>query len=137
MKIKWKYNKKMEKMPLEEVTERIKMVMSLPTYEKIKTIPYVGSEETVSYETNELIARCPQTGIVDFYTLKITYIPKEKLPELKALKRYIMQFEEIPISHEHLADKIYKDFLKVVEPKELHLRLEVNIRGGIKTVIER
>ncbi len=133
----WKYTDKIGKMSDEELKKRIKEVMSLDTYKKIRPIPYVGSDEKVVYETSEFVARCPETGIIDFYKLRIEYIPDKKLPELKSFKYYLMQFEEIPISHEHLASKVYDDFQKVVQPKRLYVYLEVNIRGGIKTYIER
>jgi 7-cyano-7-deazaguanine reductase len=132
----WWFTKKIEDFPAEELRLRIHEVMELKTGDIIQTIPYVGTPEKVSYSTNELIARCPATGYPDFYTLEIEYTPSLNLPELKSFKFYIMQFMEIPISHEHLANKIFRDFLDVIQPTNCVLRIFTAIRGGIVTKIE-
>ena len=133
----WTYSKKIGEMTAEQLKERIKKVMLLDTASKMNAIPFIGTEERVTYKTNELVARCPETGIIDFYKLRIVYTPDKLLPELKSYKYYLIQFEEIPISHEQLAEKLYQDFLKTVKPKQLYLQLEVNVRGGIKTYVTK
>lgn len=102
---------------------------------EIKRIPYLGKEERVTYQTDELIALCPMTGLPDLYDLKIQYITKAFIPELKSLKMYLIAYKNLPISHEHLANKIYQDIKKVVG-ETIKLTLTVAIRGGIKTTIE-
>jgi 7-cyano-7-deazaguanine reductase len=132
----WDYKKVMEGMSDSELAERISEVMDLEMPHKIRPIPYVGkSGEVVEYETNELIARCPVTGYPDIYTIRIKFIPDKLLPELKSLKFYYMDFLDLPISHEHLAAKIYRYFAEVVEPEKLQLELIVAIRGGIATTV--
>jgi len=37
---------------------------------------------------------------------------EQKIPELKSLKFYYMDYISLPISHEHLADKIFNDVKK-------------------------
>jgi len=133
----WWFSKKIEDMPKEELEKRIKEVMEIELPYKINPIPYVGvKDELVSYSTDELVALCPMTGYPDFYELVIEYIPDKTIPELKSLKFYLMQYKEIPVSHEHLASKIFNDFKKVVKPKALKIRLKVARRGGIDTWIE-
>ena len=94
-----------------------------------------GGECEVTYEYPELTALCPMTGIQDLYTVRIIYIPKDRIPELKSLRFYLLSYRDIAILHEHLANKIFSDFKKAVRPKRLRLELEVAIRGGIKTKI--
>lgn len=131
----WWFCKKIEDLPLSELSNRIKEVMELDLKNKIVIIPYVGDEEIVEYKTNELIALCPATGYPDIYTLSIKFIPNELIPELKSFKFYLMQYLDIPISHEHLASKIYDDFNSIINPKKLYLELQVARRGGIDTYI--
>ena len=131
----WWFTKRIEDMPAEELAERIKVVMGLDLKKKIVTIPYVGGEEVVEYKTDELIGLCPATGYPDYYNLYVRYIPDKLLPELKSFKFYLMQYKDLPISHEHLAEKIYQDFKEVVKPNKLFVKLEVARRGGIDTTI--
>lgn len=133
----WWYSKKINEFPLEELRERIKKVQEMDLSTMIVPIPYVGEEEIVEYKTDELIGLCPATGFPDIYTLTIKFVPKKLIPELKSFKMYLMQYLNLPISHEHLADKIYKDFEDKMKPRQLYLHLKVGRRGGIDTTIER
>ena len=132
----WWFSKRIEDFPLEELADRIKKVMALPLSDKIVVIPYVGGKEIVEYSTDELIGLCPATGYPDIYKLTIRYIPTDKLPELKSLKFYLMQYLEIPISHEHLAEKIYVDVRSKIQPEKIYVELIVARRGGIDTKVE-
>ena len=133
----WDFTAKIEEMSESEVRERIEVSMAYEIPEKIVLIPYVaGVEETVEYRCPELSARCPMTGLRDFYTVTIRFKPEKRLPELKSLKMYFSGYDELPISHEHLAAKVYREFKAAIEPAELHLRLDVAVRGGIKTTVE-
>jgi len=143
----WWFSKRIEDFPPEELAKRFKVVMELDFWKKIVVLPYIGTEEVVEYATPELIALCPATGYPDIYEISIRYAPGGKIPELKSLKFYLMSFKDVPISHEHLASKIFDEFVQVVEPAERHdgmnyrtaclLTLKVAIRGGIATTITK
>lgn len=134
--MKWQYVEKIEQMRPAELAQRIKEVMAYQIEAKIVTIPYVADEaEVVEYRTAELTAKCPMTGLRDFYELTIKFTPDKLLPELKSLKLYLSGYDSLPISHEHLAAKIYKEFKEAVKPKKLQLILDTAVRGGIKTVV--
>ncbi len=133
----WDFTTKIEDMPEADVRARIEAAMAYEISAKIIPIPYVaGVEETIEYCSAELSARCPMTGLRDLYTITIRFQPEQWLPELKSLKMYFCGYDELPISHEHLAAKIYGDFRAAIVPAELHLRLDVAVRGGIKTTVE-
>ncbi|GAI46949.1 unnamed protein product, partial [marine sediment metagenome] len=68
---------------------------------------------------------------------RIIYIPNKKIPELKSLRFYFLAYKDIPILHEHLANKIFEDFEKTVKPKKLRFELDVAVRGGIHTKITK
>ena len=84
---KWKFTKKIEDMSPEETRERIRAgyEFKMPS---LFIMPYLGSEEKVTYNTKDFCARCPATGIADVYDLTISFIPDRKIPELKSLKLY-------------------------------------------------
>ena len=85
----------------------------------------------------ELTSLCPETRIPDFYKLLIEYVPGARLVELKSLKLYVDSFREREIYHEELLNEVFRDFVFVVKPRWVRLSLEVNVRGGIQTVITR
>ena len=129
MKDTWKYNTRIEDMTDEQVEERIRASMEFENAYPIRTIPYVGKvSQVITYDYSELVARCPMTGYLDFYRAKIDFIPGNLLPELKSLKLHYYGFAELPISHEHLAAKIYTEFCEVVKPVVCRLELTAGIR---------
>jgi len=108
-------------------------------FPEIEVAPYEYPEtrEAVEYIYPELTAVCPQTGLPDYYILRIVYEPDKKLPELKSLKMYLIAYRNYGIWHEHLANKILEDFRRAVEPRWVYVELYVNNRGGIYTIVRR
>lgn len=96
---------------------------------------YPDKEEMVALETNELTCICPKTGLPDFANITIQYIPDKLCVELKSFKMYLHSFRNIGIFHEHLTNKILDDFVKACKPRFARIEIEMNIRGGIKTVV--
>lgn len=140
MKIKdfldlWVSKPKIEDMDVKELEKYLQMSLELEL-EEIVPIPYLGGiDALVKYSYAELIALCPMTGLPDTYTIDISFVPNEYVPELKSLKKYYVEFKDIPISHEHLHAKIFYDFQEAVKPKTLRIFLDVAVRGGIHTTI--
>jgi len=133
----WKFAKKVEGMTPKELRQRIQegYDYKMPN---IVAVPYVGEvNERVTYDYLELVAKCPMTGILDTYRVIIDYIPNKLLPELKSLKLYFLAFEDLPISHEHLGSKIYKEVSLALKPIGLLVRLLTKVRGGIYTTISK
>lgn len=101
----------------------------------LETIPfdYPGSETDVVYETEEFTCVCPWTGLPDFGTLTISYVPDKKLIELKSLKYYLTSYRNVGIIQEHAVNRILKDLVKLVKPLEMTVDAEYRERGGIKS----
>lgn len=132
----WKYESRIEEMTDEQLRERIRAAMEFENAYPIRTIPYAGKvSQVVTYDFAELVARCPVTGYLDFYRAKLDFIPGNLLPELKSLKLYYFGFADLPISHEHLAARIFSEFCQMVKPVVCRLVLTAGIRGGIETTI--
>lgn len=133
---KWKYYRTIEKMSNRELEKRIRKTMDYKIENKIKSIPYIGGERlVVEYFYPELQARCPMTGLKDLYKIRIRFIPKKFIPELKSLKFYFIGYEDLPILHEHLIAKIYRDFKKAVRPEKIAIVLYAASRGEIATTV--
>jgi len=128
------FKKKIEEMNSEEIRKQQEKVKKMKMPE-IRTVDFLYEGGEMVYEYRELIALCPITGIPDIYTVRIIHTPDKKIPELKSLRFYFLAYKDIPILHEHLANKIFEDFKKAVKPKNLKIELNAAVRGGIHTKI--
>ena len=91
---------------------------------------------TIDIELPEFMCRCPRSGYPDFATIYLSYIPDEKVIELKALKLYINSFIDRYISHENTANEIYDTLYRKLKPKWMKIKADFNPRGNVHTVIE-
>ena len=91
---------------------------------------------TIDIELPEFMCRCPRSGYPDFAKIYLSYIPNEKVIELKALKLYINSFIDRYISHENATNEIYDTLYEKLEPKWMRIRADFNPRGNVHTVIE-
>jgi 7-cyano-7-deazaguanine reductase len=84
----------------------------------------------------EFTAICPMTGQPDFATITIRYIPYEKVLESKSLKLYLWSYRNEGIFHEQVTNQIMDDIIAVLDPTEIHVKGEFNVRGGIYLTVE-
>ena len=96
---------------------------------------YDDRDYVVHFEIPEFNCVCPKTGLPDFATLTIDYVPAKKLVELKSLKLYINGYRNLGVFHEHVANKVLDDLVAATKPKKLRLVADFNVRGGIHTVV--
>ena len=101
----------------------------------LEAIPFDYSESytEVVYETDEFTSVCPWSGLPDFGTITITYIPDKKLVELKSLKYYLSSYRNVGILQEHAVNRILKDLVKLIKPEYMTVEAEYKERGGIWT----
>ncbi|BFU77741.1 preQ(1) synthase [Arcobacter sp. 15-2] len=90
---------------------------------------------TIDIELPEFMCLCPRSGYPDFATIKLQYVPNEKVIELKAIKLYINSFMYRHISHENSANEIYDTLYKNLQPKKMKIIADYNPRGNVHTVI--
>ena len=93
-----------------------------------------GYEITVAIP--EYTSICPKTGLPDFGTITIRYMPAEWCLELKALKYYILAYRSLGIFYENAVNRILRDVVAVSQPMWAVVTGEFNVRGGMRTVIE-
>jgi 7-cyano-7-deazaguanine reductase len=96
---------------------------------------YSDKDYTIEVTTPEFTAICPKTGLPDFGTIQINYIPDEQCVELKSLKEYFLFYRDVGIFHEHVVNKILVDFVAACNPRRVEIVGDFHVRGGIKTVI--
>lgn len=90
---------------------------------------------TVEFTCPEFTCLCPASGFPDFATLFIKYIPRDWCVELKSLKLYINKFRNEGVFHEDVVNLILNDLVTLLDPWEMELVGDFNVRGNIKTVI--
>lgn len=102
----------------------------------LETFPYEypGKEISVDIETDEFTAVCPWSGLPDFGTVKIRYLPEKRILELKSLKYYLLSFRNVGIFQEHAVVRILDDLVRVAEPQWMEIALDYKVRGGLHTV---
>ena len=83
----------------------------------------------------EFTCLCPRSGYPDFATIKVTYTPDKSVVELKSFKLYLNSYRDKKISHEEATNQILSDIEKCIEPRELKVVGDFNVRGNVKTVI--
>jgi len=101
----------------------------------LEAIPfeYPESATEVVYETDEFTCVCPWTGLPDFGTLTISYMPEKSLIELKSLKYYLTSYRNVGIIQEHVVNRVLNDLVALVQPVTMMVEAEYRERGGIRT----
>ncbi len=98
--------------------------------------PRIGRYYTIDITLPEFTCKCPFSGYPDFATLHLTYVPNEKVVELKAIKLYINRYRDRYISHEESVNQILDDFVAACDPLEATLKGDFHPRGNVHTVVE-
>ena len=117
---------------LQEEIRKLKIEPPLQAFEN----KYQDRDYWVTFHTEEFTAVCPRTGLPDYAEIELMYKPDKKILESKATKLYLTGYRNVGIFHEHAVNKIFEDFLAVVEPKEAYISGRFNARGGIDIVVE-
>jgi len=84
----------------------------------------------------EYTSICPKTGLPDFGTVTIRYVPDKLCVELKSLKYYILGYRNLGIFYENAVNRILQDLVAACQPVSATVTGEFNMRGGMKSMIE-
>ena len=99
----------------------------------LETFPYEGPAQEIVTGTDEFSAVCPYSGLPDFATLTVTYVPGKSCIELKSLKYYVTSYINVRIFQEHATGKIAEDLSRVLAPRWIEVKTVYNVRGGFLT----
>jgi len=94
---------------------------------------YRNYEITISIP--EYTSICPRTGLPDFGTITIHYLPDKLCLELKSLKYYILSYRNLGIFYENAVNRILNDLTRACRPKWAVVRGEFSTRGGMHTTV--
>lgn len=98
--------------------------------------PRPGRVYNIHITLPEFTCKCPFSGYPDFATIHLSYVPNERIVELKAIKLYINGYRERSISHEEVVNLILDDFVAACEPLRVHIKGDFNPRGNVHMIVE-
>ena len=93
---------------------------------------YSDRDYEINISIPEFNCLCPRTGLPDFATIIINYIPDKSLVELKSLKLYMVKFRSIGIFHEHVTNRILDDFKKACSPRKISIQGILDRAEGLR-----
>ncbi len=105
--------------------------MILETFEN----PKLGRIYEISHSNPEFTSVCPITGLPDFGTITVNYIPDKLCIELKSLKYYFLEYRNQGIFYEAITNQILDDLVAACEPLEMEIVSTWGARGGMTSTI--
>ncbi len=90
----------------------------------------------ITIDDPEFTSMCPKTGLPDFGTISLRYMPSKSCVELKSLKYYMNAYRDLGIFQENVVNRILQDVVKACRPKWAVVIGEFKARGGLTTTVE-
>jgi len=89
----------------------------------------------ISHSCPEFTSVCPKTGLPDFATIELDYIPDGTCIELKSLKYYYHGFRDKGIFYEAVTNQLLDELSEACAPRWMRVTGRFAVRGGISSVI--
>ena len=83
----------------------------------------------------EFTSVCPKTGLPDFGSLTLTYVPDQHCLELKSFKMYTLAYRNLGIFYENVINRFLKDIVDTIKPESIEVMGEFTPRGGLQSTI--
>ncbi len=127
-------------MTMEGISEYLKSIRkdsSFITADVLEPLPYENKNQNTRVEiiNPEFTSLCPKTGLPDYGTIRITYLPCKTIVELKSLKYYFLQYRNAGIFYENLCQLILAHLVSKLEPLEMVIEAEFSSRGGLTSKV--
>src|SRR5947208_2723017 len=81
----------------------------------------------------EYTAICPKTGLPDFGTIRVHYVPDQWCIELKSLKEYVTAYRNVGIFYENAVNRILRDLVKPASLFPIGFAEGFRRRGGTRS----
>jgi 7-cyano-7-deazaguanine reductase len=106
------------------------------TLPAIECWPNQFSGYEISIEMPEFTSICPKTGLPDFGTVGIRYVPDQLCLELKSLKMYFQSYRNLGIFYENVVNCVLRDIVAACNPISVTITGQFSSRGGMRSVVE-
>ncbi len=120
--------------PTGSLAENTAQSDALPTIDTFEN-PNPARNYVISIEIPEFTSVCPKTGLPDFGTITIDYVPDQVCIELKSLKYYFLDYRNQGMFYEMVTNKILDDLVAACQPRFMEVTGEFTARGGISTTV--
>ncbi len=77
----------------------------------------------------------PETKFPEFATVSIQYIPLADCLDTISLKKYLNGYREVEVHSHSAVNRILDDLVKSSQPREMSVRGDFTVRGGISTSV--
>jgi 7-cyano-7-deazaguanine reductase len=103
----------------------------------LEALPYENRSANTRVEIRhpEFTSLCPKTGLPDYGSVRIVYVPDRAIVELKSLKYYFLQYRNSGIFYENLTPLILKHLVDRLQPLEMTVEAEFTPRGGLSSKV--
>src|ERR1051325_11633223 len=105
-------------------------------FPEIDTWPNQFPAYEIVIDVPEFTSVCPKTGLPDFGTLEIRYMPGKLCLELKPLKEYLLHYPNLGLFQEDILTQVLEDVAQACTPQCAFLSVVFRPRGGIGTTVE-
>ena len=90
---------------------------------------------TIRHVNPEFTSMCPKTGLPDFGTITIEYVPDKLCVELKSLKYYYLDYRSKGIFYESVVNQILDDLVAATRPRHMKVTGVFTTRGGLHSEV--
>ena len=104
-------------------------------FPEIETLPNQFPGYEIVIDDPEFTSVCPKTGLPDFGTITIRYVPRDRCLELKSLKEYLQAYRNLGIFQENIVNRVLEDVVRWTKPVWAEVKGDFRPRGGISTVV--
>jgi len=104
-------------------------------FPEIETWPNQFPGYEIVVDDPEFTSVCPKTGLPDFGTVTIRYMPDTQCLELKSLKEYLQFYRNLGIFQENIVNRVLEDVVRSAKPVWAEVKGEFRPRGGISSVV--
>ena len=103
----------------------------------LETFPNPNPERdyTIVHANPEFTSVCPMTGLPDFGTITVEYVPDALCVELKSLKYYYLDYRNRGIFYEAATNQILSDLVEAVKPRYMKVTGAFTTRGGLHSTV--
>jgi 7-cyano-7-deazaguanine reductase len=101
----------------------------------IETFPNQFSGYEIVIEIPEFTSVCPKTGLPDFGTIVLRYVPRARVIELKSLKEYVLAYRNLGIFYENVVNRILEDVVGACRPVRARVTGSFRPRGGLQSTV--
>jgi 7-cyano-7-deazaguanine reductase len=102
---------------------------------EIETWPNQFPNYEIEIVIPEFTSVCPKTGLPDFGTITVRYMPNKLCLELKSFKMYTLAYRNLGIFQENIVNCILRDVVSATKPVSIEVMGEFTPRGGLQSTI--